>query len=239
MSTKAANMGLALFHFGMATAVATTLEDNEFSRPNVSMIKPDGKTASFTVDVKWLIVAFTIITGMFHLMYAYRGFAGQLRYIEYAITASIMIMIIQLLSGEENFIVLAAVFALMASTMLLGYVQDEKIQNRGMSNAAFWFAWVPYIVAWGIVINRFLHTVSNADGDVPAFVKYIIWIELVAFTTFAMTQYWYLIRPGARYNQQRYDGTYNTLSVLAKGLLVGFAYFGLRGMGETTKPKKV
>ena len=126
---------------------------------------------------------------------------------------------------------LVGVSALIASTMLLGYVQDEKINNRGMSNAAFWFGWVPYVAAWALVITRFFNTVSS-DRNVPGFVKSIIWIELAVFTCFALTQYWFVVRPGAVYNQQSYDGTYNTLSITAKTLLVAFAYFGLKGMNQ-------
>ena len=238
MSSKAANLGLALFHFTLAGVVGATLEDDKnpnVTQPVVYMINPNrGGPLNTSISIKWLIVAFTIVTGMFHLVYAYQGYAGRLRYIEYAITASTMIMIIQLLSGENDFIALLTVFALMATTMLMGFVQDEKLTNPGMTNASFWFAWVPYSVAWAVVIVRFFNTLNNASDPeaIPGFVKAIIWIELFFFTTFAFTQYFFVVRPGARYDLKKYDGTYNILSVLAKGLLVGFAYFGIKGMSE-------
>ena len=104
MGSKNANMLLALAHFAMAGAVATTLDDgaNNIQNPTIFVVSPKGGTDLINIDVKWLIVTFTIITGLFHLLYAYRGYAGKLRYLEYAITASMMITIIQLLSRRKK-----------------------------------------------------------------------------------------------------------------------------------------
>ena len=240
LSSKRANLGFALLHFLSAAVVGTMLPDDlpqNIEKPAVMFVNPNGKTGSFRINIKYLIIAFTLITGMFHLLYALRGMAGKLRYIEYAVTASIMIMIIQLLSGEDNFQVLVLVLGLIASTMLFGFLQDDKIMYPGLSTAAFWFGWVPYIAAWFVVIMRFLNSVNSANGDeVPGFVKSIIWIEFLIFSCFAFVQWWFVVRSARPVGGPRYDGAYNLLSITAKMLLVWFAFFGLRGIGDTSAP---
>jgi hypothetical protein len=244
-----ANMLLAAAHFTSAAYIAQSLEVTDTNR--FLLERRVGYTqwgmveqGSATIPVKWLIVAFLAITGTFHLLYALLGRrAASLRFIEYSITASIMFIIIALLSGEDNADVMFACAALIASTMFFGFVQDERLRYTGVGTSAFILGWAPFAAAWFLLIKRFFSTLAAA-AEVPAFVKSIVWVELALFSSFAFVQWWWLVRRGAEAvgaNSpvagprgvrvlQEYGGGYNVLSVTAKLFLAFTAYFGLKAI---------
>lgn len=237
-ATKQAHLGSALVHFVVALCVMFLLGDEdgkEVRSPSMTIIGANGgtKTVKF-LDIKYPLVAFPLITCFFHLLYARLGGAGQLRYLEYSITASIMLVIIQILAGETVYENVQTIIVLMFVTMWCGFFQDLKIDMPKIGNVAFWVGWVPYIYAWTLVITRFFNTIAESNEDplsegVPTFVYLIIWIELAFFSLFGVVQWYYVVNL-KNYNEQRYEGAYNLLSVTSKVFLVAMAFFGLKGM---------
>jgi len=148
-------------------------------------------------------------------------------------------MIIQLLSGEDNGDLVVACAALIATTMFFGLVQDDRVRNRSTSTKAFYLGWIPFVVAWFFVIKRFFFSLSLSD-KVPDFVRWIIWGEVALFSCFALVQYFFLVRPtgsaigaetsGNENALMRYAGAYNMLSITAKMFLALMAFFGLKNM---------
>ncbi len=240
------NMLLATVMFMMAVYVSQALEvtdANRFiiERPlNYTPLQEPGPQVT-VVSVKTLLVFFLAVTGAFHVIYAYAGTrATSLRFVEYAITASAMLVIIQLLSFEDNADLILACATLMATTMLFGLIQDGRLRSRAIGTQAFWIGWIPFIVAWFFVVKSFLFTVSLAPDEVPWFVKYIIWGEVALFSCFAIVQYIFIVREsgsaigaevsGDKEALLRYAGSYNLLSITAKMFLALMAFFGLKGM---------
>ena len=239
------NMLLATVMFMMAVYVSQALEVTDANRFIIERplkytpVQAPGPEVA-VVSVKTLLIFFLAVTGTFHVIYAYAGIrAMSLRFVEYSITASIMLVIIQLLSFEDNGDLIIACAVLMATTMLFGLIQDGRTWSRSVGTQGFWLGWIPFIVAWFFVVKRFFFTVSLAPDEVPSFVKYIIWGEVALFSCFAIVQYIFLVRAsgsaiGAAASGNtdallRYSGSYNLLSVTAKMFRALMAFFGLKG----------
>jgi hypothetical protein len=158
-------MALATVHFAAAAFISQTLEIDDANRRilqrevKYTPFQVPGPAAT-TLGVKDLIVLFLALTGAFHMLYALAGrWSAALRFVEYSITASIMIVIILLLSGEDNGDLILACAALIASTMFFGILQDDKLRIRSLGGKAFWLGWIPFLVAWFFVIKLPVHGV--------------------------------------------------------------------------------
>lgn len=244
-----ANLAIAAVHFAAAATISQLLETNDQNRRFIehtlsyTPVQTPGP-ATITVNVKTLIVFFLAVTGAFHVLYALAGNAAvSLRFVEYALTASVMLVIIQLLSGETDGDLVLACAVLTASTMFFGLLQDDRLRIRSIGGKAWWLGWIPFAAAWFFVVKRFFFTLSQSD-NVPEFVRQIVWVELALFSCFAVVQYIFLVRrdgaaagaadPGAGAvgdrQLKRYSGAYNVLSITAKLFLALMAFFGLRSM---------
>lgn len=231
-----ANLALAATHFAVAAFMSANLEESPLLRRNLHFTPVDSANAPATteIDLRSLLVFFLVATGCFHLFYAMLGASGaRLRFFEYAITATCMFVILQILSGEDNADVVVACAALTASTMLFGVLQDRNTAaGETRSGAAHWFGWVPFLAAWALLIKRFLNSISRS-ANVPDFVKRIVWIEFALFSCFAVVQYVYAVRldgSRARAHALEYAGAYNLLSVTAKLTLAFTVFFGVKAM---------
>lgn len=243
--SPSANMLIATAMFVTAASVSQSLEINDSNRRLIERklyYTPAEKPgpAETTISVKTLLVFFLAVTGVFHVIYSFTSNRPvALRFIEYSITASVMMMIIQLLSGEDNGDLVVACAALIATTMFFGLVQDDRVRSRSTSTKAFYLGWIPFVVAWFFVIKRFFFSLSLSD-KVPDFVRWIIWGELALFSCFALVQYFFIVRPmgsaigaetsGNENALMRYAGAYNLLSITAKMFLALMAFFGLKNM---------
>jgi hypothetical protein len=98
------------------------------------------------------------------------------RWIEYSVSASIMILLICLLNGINNFYALVAIFGVNAAMILFGLVMEQVNQNRESVNWwPFIFGCIVGIIPWiAIVIalysaatdNTMINGVpANADGQ--------------------------------------------------------------------------
>lgn len=240
------NLALAAAFFGVAAYMIAELEDAPVLKQtltytssdqvnNILSYLPFGGYAKIDVNLRTLLIFFLVVTGCFHLLYALLGPAGaRFRFIEYLITATCMFVILQVLSGERNADVVASCAALMASTMLFGFLQDRAtFSGDAQLGLPYLFGWLPFSVAWIMLIKRFLASISIVKEYVPEFVKRIVWLELLLFSLFPLVQSFYAVADNgarARARPLEYAGAYNVLSITAKMVLVFTVFFGLREM---------
>jgi len=148
------------------------------------------------------------------------------RWIEYSISASIMVVLIAMLAGASDVVALTMMFGANAAMILFGLLM-EKV-NLGRREVD----WVPFIygcligaVPWiGIAIQLGL---SQGDGDgVPGFV-YIIFASLfILFNGFAVNM-WLGYRGKGRWRDPLFvELAYIVLSFVAKTALAWQVYGG-------------
>lgn len=182
------------------------------------------------------LAAFSLVTSSFHSYYFVNSngdgdysYDGALRYLEYAITASIMFVVIAILVGVVDLYTLLAIFGLSASTMLFGYAEEKTVSVRDYPFVLrpFFLGWVPYVIAWAILLTHFLRVGSS---DIPAFV-YIIFVgEIMLFSCFAAVSWFYVVKPKQVFSVKEMNGWYNLLSLTSKSLLVWLAFGGIVSM---------
>ena len=250
----ALNLAAALTHLTLAVVTATTANVGlavPVYRYNVSLeaesddeyrLIADDLSRAASVHATVFLVVIESVTCAFHLLYlalpAYdrmiRHKANPLRWLEYAVTASLMTTLIALLSGVLVDEVLVAVTMLVCTTMLLGGLQelynrprDEarwRIANPVARLAPFAVGLVPYTTAFAIIWTRFMHSSklesTNAVGAVirmPGFVYVIVTVQFVLFTSFAANMLWQTLAPPSAY--ARHEAIYIALSLGSKTFL--------------------
>lgn len=183
-----------------------------------------------------MLSVFSFVTACFHAYYFFNSnndgdysYDGALRYIEYSITASIMFMVIAILSGIVDLYTLIAIFFLSMSTMMFGYIEEKTVSVRDYPFLLrpFFLGFASYMAAWAILIIHFARF-----NTVPWFVYVIFFGEICLFSSFAVVQYVYVLRPGMITNQKAMNGWYNILSITSKSLLVWFAFGGIVSMED-------
>ena len=135
------------------------------------------------------------------------------RWMEYAVSASIMLILIATLTGIWNLAALIGLFAANSAMILFGWLQETDHEPGG-SMTPFWFGTVIGLVPW-VAIGYYL----LAGDDPPGFV-YAIFVSLfVLFSSFGLNQ-WLQYRQVGRWRDYLYgERAYILLSLVAKSLL--------------------
>ena len=156
--------------------------------------RPGGPDAQvvFNISVGWLSGTFLALSSLDHLLVCtcFKGVYEKgisqnynvFRWIEYAFSASIMRIIVGVLSGVSDLYMQFLQFGLTACTMLFGLIFE--LENRKKRLVApseirwylYWLGFIPHTFSWAVNIAFFFHSLST--GDPPGFVYAIIFIIL-------------------------------------------------------------
>lgn len=184
-------------------------------------------TVIFDLSVAWGVAIFLFLSAFFHWLIASPGVypryragleAGHnyIRWIEYSLSASVMIVLIAVLPGILDIAALIALFGVNASMILFGAVQ-EKYEDPGGSLLPFWLGSLAGIVPW-IAIGVYLFS-PGSDAQPPGFVYGIFFSLFVFFNTFAINM-WLQYREVGKWSSYLYgERVYMILSLVAKSLL--------------------
>ena len=187
----------------------------------------------FELSVAWGVAVFLFLSAIFHWLVASLG-AGryrdqlsrgqnQFRWIEYALSSSVMIVLIALLTGITNVVALLALFGVNAGMIFFGAVQ-ERYEEPGGSLWPFWLGVVLGAVPW-IAITIYLIS-PGSDAQPPGFVYGIFFSLFAFFNSFAINQLLQYKRIGKWASYLRGERTYIVLSLLAKTALAWQVFAG-------------
>jgi hypothetical protein len=191
----------------------------------------------FTINLGGAIIAFLLLSAIFHFaiispFFKKRYFDGlanthnYFRWTEYALSSSIMIISIMLLNGFTDFAGLIAVFAVNASMILFGALQ-EKYEKPGNGKALpFIMGCMTGIVPWIIIGISAFRPGYSGDNEIPGFVFGIIITIFIAFNTFAINQALQYRQVGKWKDYLFGERVYITLSFVAKSLLAWQVFSG-------------
>lgn len=168
-----------------------------------------------TIPIVIFAVLFGIISGYAHLFaagvndnklqqYAETGF-NPYRWIDYAFSSSIMILVIACLSGVLDLYVLIIISIVQAYLIMqagrLEYNLTDSLFN-GTSMPIFDFiatSFVYVVAVWLPVIISFYESLYYAKSDVPDWINIMIWALFVLFTSFAFVMIYYLMYCPTKY----------------------------------------
>ena len=237
------NLAAAVAHAVQAVAVVVLATD--FTLPVTAAFlegppgtPPSAPSTLFDVSVAWGIAIFLFLSAVFHVLVAivmpdrYRtqlaAGQNQFRWIEYSLSASLMIVLIALLPGITDIAALVALFGVNAGMIFFGSVQ-ERYERPGGSLWPFWLGSVLGIVPW-IAIGVYLFSPGSA-AEPPGFVYGIFFSLFVFFNSFAVNMVLQYRKVGRWSNYLYGERVYILLSLFAKSALAWQVFAGtLRGV---------
>jgi hypothetical protein len=203
--------------------------------PVTKSLEPASKEL-FTLPFGVLVASFLLISAAAHGLIAlnsekyFRDLKkgiNKFRWFEYALSSSVMIVLIATLFGIHDIATLILIFLVNASMNLFGL--DMEQLNSGAKKADV--NWGPFI--WGSIagvapwIAILLYMTGTGNYDmVPWFVWAIVGTYFVAFNTFPINMVLQYKRIG-RWNDYLYgERVYIILSLVAKSILAWLVLFG-------------
>jgi hypothetical protein len=147
------------------------------------------------------------------------------RWYEYALSSSVMIVLIAMLLGMYDIGALILLFALNASMNLFGLLMEKLNQNREKTSwIPFWYGTIAGLVPWIVV---FLYAFGNSDlSKVPWFVYAIFGSYFVFFNLFPINMVLQYKKVGKWRDYLYGERGYIILSLVAKSMLAWLAFAG-------------
>jgi hypothetical protein len=198
----------------------------------------DAQRLLFDLPIGPTVAAFFLLSAIAHLTVALPGrgwyearlLRGQnpARWIEYALSSSLMIVVIASLSGIREIGTLVALFGANAGMILFGWSMEAANEGRDRPQwLHFVFGSILGAVPW-VVIGISLLTAATAPGaaEIPAFVIAIYVSLFVTFNVFAINMVLQYAKVG-RWRDYLYgERSYMILSLAAKSLLAWQVFSG-------------
>jgi hypothetical protein len=204
------------------------------------------KTTETLFDLPFLplTASFLLLSALFHFLIAYpfkkkyraglRVGINQFRWYEYALSSSLMIVLISSLFGVRDIAVFALIALSNAAMNLFGL--DMELLNQGESKVGRKVNWLPFIFGtiiglapWIAIATYILSNPALYDASLPQpplFVWFILATYFIAFNTFPINmilQYWGV---GKFKDYLHGERGYIVLSLVAKTVLTWLVLFG-------------
>ena len=230
------NVVIGLIH--LVQGIAMLALSNDFSLP-VTRSFLTGPPGTHPAQEPWFGVALGPAVALFlffaaadHLLMAAPGvnrwYNGMLanerndaRWIEYSVSASLMIVLIAMITGVSDIGALIAIAGVNACMLFFGLMQEAISRpSTGKVN------WMPYIygcfagaVPWAVIALQIASSESRAGEGPPGFVYIIIVSLFLAFNSFAVNMVLQYKRVGPWRSYVFGEKAYIVLSLVAKSLL--------------------
>lgn len=152
--------------------------------------------------------------------------ANYARWIEYAFSSSLMIVVIAMLVGMYDGISLLLIFFLNATMILFGWMMELHNQSTQKTNwTSFIFGCIAGIVPW-VAVGLYLFLSGEGDAKAPTFVYWIYFSIFLFFNCFAVNQVLQYKKVGKWQDYLYGERAYIILSLVAKSLLAWQVFAG-------------
>lgn len=233
------NVGLGVLHAAQAVAVLLLASDFAITVTSQFPDGPPGSAAAapsalFDVPVAPAIAVFLALAAADHLLtgtllrtpYERDLAAGinRFRWIEYSVSATIMVLLICFYSGITGISAVVAVIGANVAMILFGWVQEvSNPPGRATTTMVpFWFGTIAGAAPWVAIVINFV----GAGSAVPGFVYGIFVSLFVLFMSFALNQ-WLQYREIGPWRSYAFgEKTYLVLSLVAKSALAWQIFSG-------------
>jgi hypothetical protein len=183
------------------------------------------------------VAAFLLISAVAHFYLStigYKSYVQNLkkgmnpvRFYEYALSSSLMIVLIGMLAGLWDLGAIILIFGLNAMMNLFGIMMELYNQHTEKTNwTAFVFGSIAGIIPWVVIMLYFLGAISSSDAKPPAFVYAIIPTLFVFFNIFAINMVLQYKKVGRWKDYLFGERVYIVLSLTAKSVLAWMIFAG-------------
>lgn len=226
------NLFMGLLH--ASQGVAVLLLSNDFTLPVTAtfMEGPPGTTGAlrelFTIPLGPAVAAFLFLSAAAHWIIALPGAFGwyranleqnrnYARWMEYALSSSLMIVLIAMITGISDVAALIGLFGVNASMILFGWLMEKYEQPGRASWLSYWFGVLAGAVPW-VAIGIYLWA-PGVSVEPPAFVYGIFVSLFVFFNSFALNMVLQYRQVGPWRTYTFGESVYILLSLTAKSAL--------------------
>jgi hypothetical protein len=183
------------------------------------------------------VAAFLLISAVAHGYLATIGFEryardlrrgmNPVRFYEYALSSSLMIVLIGMLSGIWDLGAIILIFTLNATMNLFGILMEVHNQFTKRTDwTAFVYGTIAGLVPWVVIVTYFVGSVTSGDAQPPAFVYAIIPTLFVFFNIFAINMVLQYRKVGPWRDYLYGERVYIVLSLAAKSVLSWLIFAG-------------
>jgi hypothetical protein len=238
------NLLMGLLH--LAQGVVIIILSNDFKLPiTTSFLTLDqslGKLWPSTdtlveLPLGIMVAIFLFLSALAHFTVAgpaYGWYAANLRrginkarWFEYALSASVMIVLIGMLCGVYDLGALLMAFVLTAVMNLCGLVMEVHNQTTEKTNwLSFWIGSLAGVAPWVAIAIYFFGSLAQAGGGVPTFVYVILPTLFVFFFSFALNMVFQYNKVGPWRDYLYGEKAYVLLSLIAKSALAWQVFAG-------------
>ncbi len=183
------------------------------------------------------VATFLLISAAAHFYLATIGYTrytqnlqkgmNPIRFYEYALSSSLMIVLIGMLVGLWDLGAILLIFTLNATMNLFGIMMELHNQHTERTDwTAFIYGCIAGIVPWIVITLYFVGAVNSGDAKPPAFVYAIVPILFVFFNIFALNMILQYKKVGRWKDYLFGERVYIILSLLAKTVLAWLIFAG-------------
>jgi branched-subunit amino acid transport protein AzlD len=193
-----------------------------------------GSSVEYRYEPRIMLAVFLFISAFCHLLVSLpkvfpwyiRNLGRHINYVrwyEYSLSASVMIVVIASLCGITDLVSLLGLFILTAGMNLFGLVMELHNQSTAKTNwTAFIFGSIVGVVPWAAII---LYFVKSTPAP-PTFVYAVVVSLLVLYAMFPLNMWLQYTRKGRWRNYVWGEYGYMFLSLTAKSLLAWQVFAG-------------
>lgn len=186
--------------------------------------------------VAWGVAAFLFLSAIAHFVVigpgtwerytrGLREGRNYYRWVEYAFSSTLMVVLIALLTGIVDIAALIPIAGVNAAMILFGLLQEKyETPGDGTGLTAYWFGCIAGVVPW-LAIGWYLVS-PGFESEVPGFVVGIFVSLFLFFNSFAVVMVLQQRQVGKWRNYAVGEMTYVTLSLVAKSALAWQVFGG-------------
>ena len=183
------------------------------------------------------VAVFLLISAVAHFFLATIGYKlyvnnlrkgmNPVRFYEYALSSSVMIVLIGMLVGIYDLGSIILIFGINAMMNLFGIMMELHNQHTQKTNwSAFIYGSVAGIFPWIVIVIYFIGSITGEGGEPPAFVYAIIPTLFVFFNIFAVNMVLQYKKVGKWKDYLYGERVYIILSLAAKTVLAWIIFAG-------------
>jgi len=203
--------------------------------PQTQSLFPDSAVL-FDISLPWLVASFFFLSAIAHFTIASvarKRYEKDLlqgvnigRWIEYSVSASVMLVAVSLLAGVYDLMSLVMIFFLTTIMNLMGWVMEVHNQTTKKTNwLSYWIGCLAGIVPWLVIAFYFWLGAQNGS-EAPAFVYGIFISIFIFFNLFAINMVLQYKKIGPWKDYIYGERAYIILSLVAKTLLAWQVFAG-------------
>ena len=227
--------GLLMIVLSNDTAYPIYTNFLKFDTTKMALV-PDPKLAA-ELPFGPAVAVFLLLSAVAHFFLATVGYKlyvsnlkkgmNPVRFYEYALSSSVMIVLIGMLVGIYDLGAIILIFGINAMMNLFGIMMEYHNQNTQKTNwTSFIFGSIAGIIPWIVIVLYFVGSIAGEGGKPPAFVYAIIPTLFVFFNIFAVNMVLQYKKVGPWKDYLFGERVYIILSLTAKTVLAWIIFAG-------------